>query len=191
MADRFYRRVDELLGDYLDAGFVVGLTADHGMNAKHNHDGSPRVSTWKTCSPRSGHATCQVVLPITDPYVVHHGALGSFAWVHLPQEQVERARAAFAALDGVEEVYTRDEAAVDLRAPRRPHRRPLRRLRCAHRARQVGRQARPHRWSRSGLRSHGGRHEQIVPIIVSEPLREPYAAATGPGCAAWTCTTWC
>jgi len=28
----------------------------------------------------------------------------------------------------------------------------------------------------SGLRSHGGRHEQQVPIVVSHALREPYAA---------------
>ena len=26
-----------------------------------------------------------------------------------------------------------------------------------------------------GLRSHGGHHEQIVPILVSHPLRESYA----------------
>ena len=43
MADQFYRRFDELLGAYLDAGFVVGFTADHGMNAKQEPDGSPRV----------------------------------------------------------------------------------------------------------------------------------------------------
>ena len=53
-----------------------------------------------------------VMLPITDPYVVHHGALGSFAWVHVQPAQLERARAAIAALAGVEEVYTREEAAV-------------------------------------------------------------------------------
>jgi phosphonoacetate hydrolase len=28
----------------------------------------------------------------------------------------------------------------------------------------------------SGLRSHGGRHEQRVPIIVSQPLTDEYAA---------------
>ena len=28
----------------------------------------------------------------------------------------------------------------------------------------------------SGLRSHGGRHEQLVPIVVSRPLDESYAA---------------
>ena len=32
----------------------------------------------------TGPAACRVILPITDPYVVHHGALGSFATVYLP-----------------------------------------------------------------------------------------------------------
>jgi phosphonoacetate hydrolase len=33
----------------------------------------------------------------------------------------------------------------------------------------------------SGLRSHGGRHEQIVPIIVSHPLSPLYAARHAAG----------
>jgi phosphonoacetate hydrolase len=32
-----------------------------------------------------GAAVARVILPITDPYVVHHGALGSFATVYLPE----------------------------------------------------------------------------------------------------------
>src|SRR5262245_56097216 len=43
LADRFYRRFDELLGAYLEAGFVLGITADHGMSPKQEADGSPRV----------------------------------------------------------------------------------------------------------------------------------------------------
>mgnify|MGYP006151175575 CR=1 FL=1 len=31
-----------------------------------------------------GEGQARVILPITDPYVVHHGALGSYATVHLP-----------------------------------------------------------------------------------------------------------
>ena len=31
-----------------------------------------------------GAGKARVILPITDPYVVHHGALGSFATVYLP-----------------------------------------------------------------------------------------------------------
>ncbi len=169
MADQFFRRFDELLGDYLSEGFQVGITADHGMNAK------PRVIYIEDVLEQAGVSDYRVVLPITDPYIVHHGALGSFAWVHLPDSQIGRARAALAVLAGVEEIYCRDEAAViyehsadrigDLSIG-------------ADAQTALGKSQAKHDLSgiASGLRSHGGRHEQIVPIIVSRPLAEPYAA---------------
>ncbi len=49
-----------------------------------------------------GAGAARVILPITDPYVVHHGALGSFATAYLPAgrrraRSVERLRGAAAA----------------------------------------------------------------------------------------------
>ena len=35
----------------------------------------------------SSAGACRVILPITDPYVVHHGALGSFATIYLDPAQ--------------------------------------------------------------------------------------------------------
>ena len=92
MADRFFRRFDELLGELLDLGYVVGIIADHGMNAKHNPDGSPRVHYLEDVLEAAGVRDAHVVLPITDPYVVHHGALGSFAWVHCAEQDLARAQ---------------------------------------------------------------------------------------------------
>ncbi|MBV9598693.1 MAG: alkaline phosphatase family protein [Chloroflexi bacterium] len=167
MADRFFCRFDELLGEYLSAGFVVGITADHGMNPK------PRVTYLEDVLEQAGIEQARVVLPITDPYVVHHGALGSFAWVHLAPEQCERARQALAVLDGVEEVYSRDEAAVIFEHPTdrigdlsitADAETALGKSRAKHDLSGLG----------DGLRSHGGRHEQRVPIIVSQPLAEEY-----------------
>lgn len=175
LADRFYRRFDELLGAYLDDGFVVGITADHGMNAKQEPDGSPRVIYLEDELERIGVREFHVVLPITDPYVLHHGALGSFAWVYLPAADRERARAAFAALDGVEEVYSREEAAVIYEHPADR----IGDLSVGADARTaLGKAQAKHDLSlvASGLRSHGGRHEQIVPIVVSHPLTPRYAA---------------
>jgi phosphonoacetate hydrolase len=169
LADRFFRRFDELLGEYLSAGFLVGITADHGMNAK------PRVIYLEDVLEQAGVSGYRVVLPITDPYVVHHGALGSFAWIHLPGSQVDRTRAALTALEGVEEIYCREEAAVI-------YEHPVDRigdLSVASDAQTaLGKSLAKHDLSgiTSGLRSHGGRHEQIVPIIVSQPLAEAYAA---------------
>jgi phosphonoacetate hydrolase len=115
------------------------------------------------------------VLPITDPYVVHHGALGSFAWVHVPAADVPRARERLTELAGIEEVYTREEAAVI-------YQHPLDRIGdlsvAADATTALGTAEAKHDLSHlaDGLRSHGGRHEQIVPIIVSHPLQPTYAA---------------
>jgi phosphonoacetate hydrolase len=168
MADSFFRRFDELLGEYVREGFLIGITADHGMNAK------PTVIYLEDVLDRAGVTDARVVLPITDPYVVHHGALGSFAWVHVGEAQLWRARDAIAALDGVEEVYVREEAAVIFEHP-------VDRIGdlsiTADAQTALGKSAAKHDLSgiQSGLRSHGGRHEQLVPIIISRPLREPYA----------------
>jgi phosphonoacetate hydrolase len=175
MADRFYRRFDELLGELLDAGFVVGFTADHGMSAKQEPDGSPRVIYLEDVLAEIGVREYHVVLPITDPYVLHHGALGSFAWVYLPEADRDRARAAFVALDGVEEVYGREEAAVIFEHPADR----IGDLSVASDARTaLGKARAQHDLSlvATGLRSHGGRHEQIVPMVVSHRLRPRYAA---------------
>jgi phosphonoacetate hydrolase len=175
MADQYFRRFDELLGEYLDLGYVVGMVADHGMNAKHNPDGSPRVHYLEDVLSAAGITDFHVILPITDPYVVHHGALGSFAWVHVPAEQVEWAREALARLDGVEEIFTRGEATVIYNHPTDR----IGDLSVASDARTaLGKSAAKHDLSvlAGPLRSHGGRHEQIVPIIVSHPLSPDYAA---------------
>ena len=174
MADRFFQRFDELLAEYAREGFLIGITADHGMNAK------PRIIYLEDVLDAAGVSTARVVLPITDPYVVHHGALGSFAWVHVGDAQLERARQAIAALDGVEEVYSREEAAVIFEHP-------TDRIGdlsvTADAQTALGKSAAKHDLSAigNGLRSHGGRHEQIVPIIVSRPLREPYASQHAAG----------
>jgi phosphonoacetate hydrolase len=158
MADRFFCRFDELLVEYLEAGFVVGITADHGMNAK------PRVIYLEDVLARAGIHHAEVVLPITDPYVVHHGALGSFAWVHLASEDCQRASEALAALDGVEEVYSREEAAVIFEHP-------IDRIGdlsiTADARTALGKSRDKHDLSGLGDRLR-------VPIIVSQPLREEY-----------------
>lgn len=175
MADRYFRRFDELLGEYLDLGYVVGMVADHGMNDKHDAAGAARVHYLEDVLATAGIADFHVILPITDPYVVHHGALGSFAWVHVRPEDVERAREAIGRLAGVEEIFAREEAAVIYSHPADR----IGDLSVASDARTaLGKSAAKHDLSvlAGPLRSHGGRHEQIVPVIVSHPLSPRYAA---------------
>jgi phosphonoacetate hydrolase len=47
-ANSFMAQVDVLLGQFLEAGAVVGITADHGMNDKHRLDGTPKVCFAET-----------------------------------------------------------------------------------------------------------------------------------------------
>jgi phosphonoacetate hydrolase len=169
LADAFYGGFDALLGGYVDRGFYVVVTADHGMNAK------PRVHFLEDVLRSAGIDDAQVVLPITDPYVVHHGALGSFAWLYFADAaHVDAARSVLTVLPGIEEVYTRDEASVI-------YEHPADRIGdlsvASDAATALGHAQARHDLSHvaSGLRSHGGRHEQIVPIVVSHALTPEYA----------------
>jgi phosphonoacetate hydrolase len=170
MSDRFYARFDALYGEYLDAGFVCGITADHGMNDKTAHDGSPNVRYLEDALREAGVDGFRVLLPITDPYVVHHGALGSYATVYVAPAAQERAVAALARLPGVELVLPRDEAARRYALP------PDRigdLVVLADRSTVLGKSAAYHDLEavQRGLRSHGGLHEATVPIVVSHALQ--------------------
>lgn len=84
-ANAFYQMMDGYLQRLDELGAIVAITADHGMNAKHNDDGEPNVIYLQERFDQwLGEDAARVILPITDPYVVHHGALGSFATVYLP-----------------------------------------------------------------------------------------------------------
>jgi phosphonoacetate hydrolase len=177
LADDFYRAVDGALGRALDAGFTVGLVADHGMRAKANADGEPNVRYLDEALAAAGISGCRTLCPITDPYVAHHAALGSLAWVHLEDlSQLDRARGALAALPGVEGVLDKAAAAAafDLPGDRigdlivlADARTVLGRSRAAHDLSAL----------HGTLRSHGGLHERTVPLIVCAPL--PAGALAG------------
>ena len=177
LADDFYRAVDGALGRALDAGFTVGLVADHGMRAKANADGEPNVRYLDEALAAAGISGCRTLCPITDPYVAHHAALGSLAWVHLEDlSQLDRARGALAALPGVEGVLDKAAAAAafDLPGDR------IGDLIVLADARTVlGRSREAHDLTalHGTLRSHGGLHERTVPLIVCAPL--PAGALAG------------
>ncbi len=171
----FYAGIDEQLGRLQRTGAIIGITADHGMNAKQKRDGSPNVIYLESELSAKFGPGFRVILPITDPYVVHHGALGSFAVVHLPSGKVPQEIAHFLlSFDGVTEVWERNIAASKLELP-------VDRLGdlVVMSARDVvlGRTPEHHdlKALHGGLRSHGGRHEEMVPFVFSEPLNPEYA----------------
>ena len=61
---------------------------------------------------------CRTILPITDPYVVHHGALGSFATVYLDDKADSSAAVALLERhECVERVMTKEVAAAEYELP--------------------------------------------------------------------------
>lgn len=172
VANRFYQMMDGYLRTLSDAGAVVALTADHGMNAKTRADGSPDVVYLQdTLDAWYGATTTRVILPITDPYVVHHGALGSFALVYVgPTLDANEVRTRIGTLDGLELVLSRDEACKRFELP--PDRvGDLIAVSCKHVV--IGTKASQHDLSGldAPLRSHGGVSEQKVPLLLNRKTR--------------------
>ena len=179
-ANHFYSRLDRFLGEIHRSGAVVGITADHGMNDKTRADGSPRVEFIETLLAGEGLSEARVILPITDPYVVHHGALGSYATVYVHADHVDAAAALLRGVDGVEHVLTRAEAAAAYSLP--PDRiGDLVVLSDRHTV--LGRTPEWHDLSavEIGLRSHGGLHEATVPMIFNRPLKSEFAERLAAG----------
>jgi phosphonoacetate hydrolase len=166
-ANRFYAMFDRYLAELDAAGAVVAVTADHGMNAKVKLDASPnviylqdRIDGWL------GAGRSRVILPITDPYVVHHGALGSFATVYLPADAVGEVRSKLAATPGIEVVLPRDDAAARFELPAD---RIGDLVVVSERSVVLGTSASRHDLSQLELplRSHGGISEQRVPLVLN------------------------
>jgi phosphonoacetate hydrolase len=172
----FCAAVDGQIGRLIETGAVVGITADHGMNAKQSADGTPNVIYLEPLLEERFGPGVRVILPITDPYVLHHGALGSLAMVHLPDAtSIGPAREWVLALPGITEVHDRDTAADKLELPAD---RIGDLVVLSARDVVIGRTPEYHdlRALQAGLRSHGGRYEEMVPLLLSEPLTDRYRA---------------
>ena len=171
-ANSFYKMMDGYWSKLNSSGVDLVLTADHGMSAKHDIKGAPDViylqdyfDAWL------GPDVARVILPITDPYVAHHGALGSFATAYISAEaEIKETIAKLKALDGIEEVLIKQEACdrFDL-----PSDRIGDVVIISEENKVLGINPEHHDFSGLDvpLRSHGGISEQIVPLISSRPFR--------------------
>jgi phosphonoacetate hydrolase len=167
VANDFYAMIDGYLAKLDAAGATIAITADHGMNAKHGQDGRPDVIYLQDLLDGwLGAGATRVILPITDPYVVHHGALGSYAVVYLAGEQRDAIAARLRALPGVETVLTKAEACARFGLPE-DRVGDLVVVATTHKV--LGTAAAKHDLSglTEPLRSHGGISEQEVPLILS------------------------
>lgn len=172
----FYAAIDVKIGHLLALGAVIGITADHGMCAKQKADGSPNVIYLESELVEHFGEGFRVILPITDPYVAHHGALGSFAQVHLPAGmEAGKVRDWLLQRSGITECHERPIAA---RLMQLPEDRMGDLVVASGRNVVLGRTPAYHDLTAlaGALRSHGGRYEEMVPLLFSEPLNTHYAA---------------
>jgi phosphonoacetate hydrolase len=165
-ADAFHKALDARVAGFFELGAVVALTADHGMNAK------PRIVFLEDeLTRRFGAGAARVICPITDPFVRHHGALGSFVRVYARDPaEIGPMMAACSALPGIEAVLDRAEAASRLELP---YDREADFVVLGDAETAIGAAGAGHDLSALAghrLRSHGGAAERRVPFLLSHPL---------------------
>ncbi|MGE8473740.1 MAG: phosphonoacetate hydrolase [Paraburkholderia hospita] len=177
-ANAFYAMMDGYLAQLDALGWVIGLTADHGMNAKHDpQTGEPNVIYLQDVMDEwLGARAARVILPITDPYVVHHGALGSFATIYLPPDA--NARQLIERLAGLKDI----EVVLDNQAACERFELPNDRVGdivvVSKKNTALGTRRDEHDLSglTVPLRSHGGISEQVVPLIFNRRIDETRVA---------------
>lgn len=174
IANSFYAMMDRYVGALDALGCVLALTADHGMNDKHLPNGEPDVIYLQDLFDAwLGKDKARVILPITDPYVKHHGALGSFATVYVPPgvsagEWIEKLRG----VEGVDQVLGRDEACARFELP--PDRvGDIVVTSTLHKVLGTSRARHDLSGLTEPLRSHGGLTEETVPMIVNRKTALP------------------
>ena len=175
-ADTFHHAIDDRVRRFVELGAVIGLVADHGMNDKARPDGAPNVIFLEDAlNERFGTGAVRVICPITDPFVRHHGALGSFVRVYVRRAaDLAALMAASASIPGVALVLDGPEAA---RRFEMPVDREADFVVLGDANTAIGASRAEHDLSGLAghrLRSHGGLGEQRVPFILSRPLTPDY-----------------
>ena len=173
IADSFYRMFDRYVGELDALGCVLVMTADHGMNDKHLPDGRPDVIYLQEILDGTfGAGSTRVILPITDPYVAHHGALGSFATVYVGADKRQAVIDLIRTVAGVELAIPSEEACERFELPS-DRIGDVVVLSSKHKV--LGTAAAKHDLSglTEPLRSHGGLTEQTVPMIANRRIEVP------------------
>ena len=173
-AKDFYSMADAYIGELDNLGAALVVTADHGMKPKHDANGEPSVVYVQDLLDQwLGEGKARVILPITDPYVVHHGALGSFATAYLPAE-VDTAEITekLSNIEGILLVINKSEAVKRFDLP------PDRIgdvVIISTENMTLGTSVDRHDLEalKEPLRSHGGLTEQEVPFIVNRKIDLP------------------
>ncbi|KAK2804787.1 hypothetical protein FQN51_001429 [Onygenales sp. PD_10] len=173
-SDNFMMAIDDRLRKLAAFAPIIGVTGDHGMSQKSNDAGEPNVLFLEdTLNDKYGPDATRVICPITDPFVRHHGALGSFVRVYLKDlSQLESMISFCESLPEIEKVLKGKDAAemYDMPEDREGDIAIISRKHAV-----IGSRKSEHDLSKvkdHPLRSHGGLSEQEIPLIVSRPIKD-------------------
>ena len=171
VANKFYSMFDSYIGQLDDMGAILVITADHGMKPKSQDDGSPNaVFLQDHLDEIFDKGSTKVILPITDPYVVHHGALGSFATIYLENKnKVEDVVKEIKKIKEIEVVLNKEDACKTYNLPED---RTGDIICMSSEFMTIGSSRDKHDLSglNEPLRSHGGLNEREVPFIVNKKM---------------------
>jgi phosphonoacetate hydrolase len=173
-ANAFYAMMDKYLGQLDDGGAIIVIVADHGMKDKHLADGSPDVVYLQdVLDAKFGAGKTKVILPITDPYVVHHGALGSFATIYAYGPAVADVMDMIASQPGIDVVLNRKNGCARFELPEDRMGDIIAVSGGRQGSKVIGTSRDKHDLSglNEPLRSHGGLTEQEIPVIANRKLR--------------------
>ncbi len=173
-ANAFYAMMDKYVGALDQGGATLIIVADHGMKDKHLADGSPDVIYLQdVLDKKFGAGKTKVILPITDPYVVHHGALGSFATVYAYGPVVADVMAEITAQAGIDVVMDRKDGCGRFELPEDRLGDVIVVSGGQTGSKVIGTSRDKHDLSglNEPLRSHGGLSEQEIPVITNRKLK--------------------
>ena len=143
------------------------------MKPKSKKDGSPNaIFLQDHLDATFSKNKTKVILPITDPYVVHHGALGSFATIYLEDKNdLEPVINEIKKIKEIEVVLNKKDACriYNLTEDRTGD------IICmSSEFMTIGSSKEKHDLSglNEPLRSHGGLHERDVPFIVNKKMNQ-------------------
>jgi phosphonoacetate hydrolase len=173
IANDFYAMIDGYLARLDALGCNIVATADHGMNDKHLANGEPDVIYLQDLMDRwLGKGETRVILPITDPYVAHHGSLGSFATIYTGETRAEELLPRLRDVEGVELALTRKEACARFELPS-DRIGDVVVLSSRHKVLGTSRDRHDLSGLTEPLRSHGGLTEERVPLIANRKIVLP------------------
>ena len=175
IANAFYQMIDGYIEKLLSFGCKVAFTADHGMKAKSNADGTPNVIYLQDLLNKNfPKESCNVICTITDPYVIHHGALGSFVTIYIEnKEKINEIKEYIQKIEGIYVALTKEEAVRKLNQPKDRIGDLVVTCKASF---ALGKGEKDHDLSQliEPLRSHGGLDETSIPIFISDKLDESY-----------------